>query len=70
MRRFAIWFWLGAAAAFGQQLKFEAATVKPAAPNDTSSGAMPSTIPGRIEFRNMTLRLLIIKRTEAASARR
>jgi uncharacterized protein (TIGR03435 family) len=57
--RFAIWFWLGAATAFGQSLKFEVATVKPAAPNDSSSGVMPSASPGRIEFRNMTLRLLI-----------
>ena len=57
--RLAIWCWLGAATAFGQQLKFDAATVKPAAPNDTNSGAMPSASPGRIEFRNMTLRLLI-----------
>jgi uncharacterized protein (TIGR03435 family) len=40
-------------------LKFEAATVKQAAQNDNSSGVMPSASPGRIEFRNMTLRLLI-----------
>lgn len=59
LRRFAIWFWLGAAAAFGQPLKFEVATIKPAAANDTNSGVMPSGSPGRIEFRNMTLRLLI-----------
>jgi uncharacterized protein (TIGR03435 family) len=58
VRRFAIWFWLGAAA-FGQQSKFEVATVKPAAPNDSASGVMPGASPGRIEFRNMTLRLLI-----------
>jgi uncharacterized protein (TIGR03435 family) len=59
VRLFTIWFWLGAAAAFSQPLKFEAATVKPAALNDGASGAMPSASPGRIEFRNMTLRLLI-----------
>lgn len=59
MRPFAIWLWLGASTAFGQPLKFEVATVKPAAPNDGASGVMPSTSPGRIEFRNMTLRLLI-----------
>lgn len=53
-----IWFSL-VATAFGQPLKFDVATVKPAAPNDTSSGVMPSTSPGRIEFRNMTLRVLI-----------
>ncbi len=57
--RLAVWCWLGAAAAFGQQLKFEAATVKPAAANDATSGVMPSASPGRIEFRNMTLRLLV-----------
>jgi uncharacterized protein (TIGR03435 family) len=54
-----ICFCLGASAGLGQPLKFEAATVKPAAPNDTVSGVMPSASPGRIEFRNMTLRLLI-----------
>jgi hypothetical protein len=53
---FAIWFWLGAAAACAQPLKFEVATVKPAAPNDNVSGVMPGAGPGRIEFRNMTLR--------------
>jgi uncharacterized protein (TIGR03435 family) len=40
-------------------LTFEVATIKPAAPNDSVSGVMPGTSPGRIEFRNMTLRLLI-----------
>ena len=59
VRRCAIWFWLGGAAAFGQPLTFDAATVKAAAPNDSSSGVMPSASPGRIEFRNMTPRLLI-----------
>jgi uncharacterized protein (TIGR03435 family) len=59
MRRFAICFWLVAATVFGQPLKFDVATVKPAAPNDSSSGVMPSASPGRIEFRNMTLRVLI-----------
>jgi hypothetical protein len=59
LRRCAIWFWLGASTAFGQPLQFEVATVKPAAPNDRASGVMPSTSPGRIEFQNMTLRLLI-----------
>jgi len=58
-RRFAICSCLAAAAVFGQPLKFEVATVKPAAPNDGVSGVMPSPSPGRIEFRNMTLRLLI-----------
>ncbi len=62
-RLLTIWLWLVAVAAFGQPLKFEAATVKPAAPNassnDSASGVMPSASPGRIEFRNMTLRLLI-----------
>lgn len=58
MGRCAIWICLGAAA-FGQPLKFEVATVKPAAPNDSVSGVIPSSSPGRIEFRNMTLRLLI-----------
>src|SRR5579864_5853015 len=59
VRRLSIWCWLGAAAAFGQQLKFEVATVKPAEATDNSSGVIPSASPGRIEFRNMTLRLLI-----------
>ena len=58
-RRFAICSCLAAAAVFGQPLKFEVATVKPAVPNDSVSGVMPSPSPGRIEFRNMTLRLLI-----------
>lgn len=58
-RRFAICSCLAAAAAFGQPLKFEVATVKPAAPDDSVSGVMPSPSPGRIEYRNMTLRLLI-----------
>ena len=59
LRRFAIWLWLGASTAFSQPPKFEVATVKPAAPKDSVSGVMPSASPGRIEFRNMTLRLLI-----------
>jgi uncharacterized protein (TIGR03435 family) len=58
-RRIAMGIWLCAAAAFGQPLEFEVASVKPAAPNDSVSGVMPSASPGRIEFRNMTLRLLI-----------
>jgi len=57
--RFTIWFWLGASSAFAQALKFEVATVKPAAPTHRVSGVMSSASPGRIEFRNMTLRLLI-----------
>jgi uncharacterized protein (TIGR03435 family) len=57
--RLAFCCWLGAAVAFGQPLNFDAATIKPAAPNDSASGVMPSASPGRIEFRNMTLRLLI-----------
>lgn len=56
--RFAMWSCLSAAA-IGQPLKFEVATIKPAAPNDSVSGAMPSASPGRIEYRNMTLQLLI-----------
>lgn len=59
MRRLAVWFVLGAAAAAGQPLKFEVATVKPAAPDDTISGVMPSASPGRIEYRNMTLRFAL-----------
>ena len=51
--------WLSASAVSGQPLKFDVAAVKPASPNDTLSGVMPSTSPGRVEFRNMTLRLLI-----------
>jgi len=50
---------MGAAVASCQPLKFEVASVKPAASNDTDSGVRPSASPGRIEFRNMTLRLLI-----------
>jgi uncharacterized protein (TIGR03435 family) len=59
LRRFAIGFCLAVSAASGQQLKFEAATVKQAAPNDTTSGTAPTTSPGRLEFRNVTLRVLI-----------
>lgn len=40
-------------------MKFEVATVKPAAPNDTASGTLPTAMPGRIEYRNVTLRVLI-----------
>jgi hypothetical protein len=61
LRRFTICLWLGASLAFGQVLHFDVATVKPAAPNDSVSGVMPSTSPGRIEYRNMTLRLLIYR---------
>jgi uncharacterized protein (TIGR03435 family) len=57
--RFAVWLWLAASVASGQPLKFEVATVKPAAPNDTTSGTVPATSPGRLEFRNVTLRVLI-----------
>ncbi|HEX5227705.1 MAG TPA: TIGR03435 family protein [Bryobacteraceae bacterium] len=57
--RFAVWCCLGASAAFSQPQAFEVATVKPAAPDDTVSGLQPSTTPGRMEFRNATLRLLI-----------
>lgn len=59
LRRFATWLWLAASAASGQPLKFEVATVKPAAPADTTSGTAPTTSPGRLEFRNVTLRVLI-----------
>ncbi len=58
-RALAICLWLGAAAASCQPLKFEVASVKPANPSDNDSGVKPSASPGRIEFRNMTLRLLI-----------
>lgn len=57
--RLTIWLGLGASTVFGQPLHFEVATVKPAAGNDSVSGVMPSKSPGRIEYRNMTLRLLI-----------
>jgi uncharacterized protein (TIGR03435 family) len=58
-RRFAICLWLVASAASGQPLKFEVATVKPAAPNDNTSVTTPTTSAGRLEFRNVTLRVLI-----------
>jgi uncharacterized protein (TIGR03435 family) len=44
---------------FGQQLEFEVATVKPAAPNDTQNGVVRDIGPGRIAYRNMTLRDLL-----------
>jgi hypothetical protein len=50
LRRIAIWFWIGAHAAFGQSLKFEVATVKPAARNNNASGVMPSTAPDESSF--------------------
>lgn len=58
-RRFALWIFLGASAACAQSPAFEVASIKSAAPNDTLSGLQPSTTPGRMEFRNSTLRLLI-----------
>ena len=57
--RIALWLSLAASLASGQQLKFEAATVKPAAPDDTTSATTPATTPGRLEFRNSTLRVMI-----------
>jgi uncharacterized protein (TIGR03435 family) len=57
--RLALFVWLFATAAFGQSLTFEAASVKPAAPNDRTSGTMPAVSQGRLEFRNVTLKLLI-----------
>lgn len=59
LHRLAACLCLSAAAAFGQSVKFEVATVKPASPDDTTTGTFPSTRPGRIEFRNMTLRTLV-----------
>jgi uncharacterized protein (TIGR03435 family) len=59
LRCYAVWLWVGAFAAFGQPPNFDVATVKRAAPGDSVSGVMPSASPGRIQFRNMTLRLLI-----------
>ena len=50
---------MGASLAGAQQLKFEAATVKPAAPNDPPSGTLPNMSPGRLEFRNVTLKTMI-----------
>jgi uncharacterized protein (TIGR03435 family) len=58
-RRLVIWLWIAASLASGQLPKFEVATVKPAAPNDNTSGTAPITSPGRLEFRNVTLRVLI-----------
>jgi uncharacterized protein (TIGR03435 family) len=43
----------------GQQASFEVATVKPAAPNDGFSSTTPNVSPGRLEFRNATLKILI-----------
>lgn len=57
--RFAFWFCLAAHTLSGQPLKFEAATVKPSAPNDVSSGTTPVISPRRLEFRNVTLRVMI-----------
>jgi uncharacterized protein (TIGR03435 family) len=56
---FVILCWLYASAAFGQQLQFDVATVKPAAPNDIASGTTPTLSPGRLEFHNVTLRTMI-----------
>lgn len=44
-----------------QSPSFEVATIKPAAANDTTSGAMPQQSPDRAEFRNMTLKDLIYR---------
>jgi len=57
--RFAICLWLGASAAFGQSVKFEAATVKAAVPTDPTTGTLPAISRGRLEFRNVTLRTLM-----------
>jgi uncharacterized protein (TIGR03435 family) len=48
-----------ATAVAGQQVSFEVATVKPAAPNDAFSSTTPNVGPGRLEFRNATLRTMI-----------
>ncbi|HEY2381385.1 MAG TPA: TIGR03435 family protein [Terriglobia bacterium] len=48
-----------ATALSGRQVGFEAATVKPAATNDPQSGVMRDSSPGRITYRNMTLRDLL-----------
>jgi hypothetical protein len=55
--RFMIWLSLGTSAALGQQLASVVATAEPATPNDSVSGVMPSTSPGQIELRDMTLRV-------------
>jgi uncharacterized protein (TIGR03435 family) len=57
--RVAICLWLGASAAYGQPLTFEAATVKTAAPADPASGTLPAISRGRLEFRSVTLRTLM-----------
>jgi len=59
MLRLALCAWLFAAAASAQSLAFEAASVKPAAPNDRTSGTLPAVSRGRLEFRNVTLKILI-----------
>ena len=59
LRAFAIWCCLGASVAFGEPPKFEAATVKQAPPNDSTSGTMPAITRGRLEFRNVTLRVMV-----------
>jgi uncharacterized protein (TIGR03435 family) len=48
-----------ATAIAGQQVTFEVASVKPAAPNDNFSSTTPNVSPGRLEFRNATLRVMI-----------
>jgi len=57
--QFAVWLWLGALAAPGQTLQFEVATVKPAASNDNFFSTIPNVSPGRLEFRNATLRTMM-----------
>ena len=48
-----------ATAVAGQQISFEVATVKPAAPTDAFSSTTPNVSPGRLKFRNATLKILI-----------
>lgn len=50
---------LAASLVSAQPLKFEVATVKPADPNDSTFVTAPTTTPGRLEFRNVTLRVMI-----------
>jgi len=47
------------ASADAPPLKFEAASVKAAAPADRTVGTLPVISPGRLEFRNVTLRTLM-----------
>jgi uncharacterized protein (TIGR03435 family) len=57
--RLALWLCFAASTTCAQQIKFEAATVKPATPNDAPSGTTPNLTPGRLEFRNVSLKIMI-----------